>query len=108
MLWMVQRVFFGPIDRPENGGLKDLDLREGLTACAFMVVVLVMGLWPQPLLDRIAPATDRFVARAQLGTPDSARVRDTDVRVTVPPIEGAPSPIPRAPITAMAVPRLTP
>jgi len=105
MLWMVQRVFFGPIDRPENAGLKDLDLREGLIAWAFMLVVLFMGLQPQPLLDRIAPATQRFVARARLGTPDSAAVRDQDIRVTVPPVEGATPTIPRAPITAMAVPR---
>jgi NADH-quinone oxidoreductase subunit M len=105
MLWMVQRVFFGPIDRPENGGLKDLDLREGLTAWAFMLIVLYMGLQPQPLLDRIAPATDRFVARAALGTPASAKVKDADVRVTVPPVEGAPAPLPPAPVTAMAVPR---
>ncbi len=108
MLWMVQRVFFGPIERPENSGLKDLDFREGLTACAFMVLVLFMGLVPQPALDRLAPATDRFVARALLGTPESAQVRDTDVRVTVPPIEGAPGPNTRVPVTAMAVPRLTP
>ncbi|MGO8969280.1 MAG: complex I subunit 4 family protein [Myxococcaceae bacterium] len=103
MLWMVQRVFFGPIDRPENTSLQDLDFREGLTACAFMVVVLWMGLQPQPLLDRIAPATQRFVARAQLGTPDASRVRDSDIRVLVPPIEGAaPSPsVP--PLAAMAV-----
>jgi NADH-quinone oxidoreductase subunit M len=105
MLWMVQRVFFGPIDRPENAGLKDLDLREGLIAWAFMLVVLFMGLQPQPLLDRIAPATQRFVARARLGTPESAAVRDQDIRVTVPPVEGATPTIPRAPITAMAVPR---
>jgi NADH-quinone oxidoreductase subunit M len=108
MLWMVQRVFFGPIDRPENAGLKDLDLREGLTACVFMGIVLFMGLVPQPLLDRIAPATDRFVARATLGTPESAKVRDADLRVTVPPVEGTPLVVPRAPVTAMAVPRLSP
>ncbi len=105
MLWMVQRVFFGPIDRPENGGLRDLDLREGLTASAFMVLVLWMGLAPQPFLDRIAPATDRFVARAQLGTPDSAKVKDADVRVTVPPIEGAPPALPQPPVAAVALPR---
>ncbi len=105
MLWMVQRVFFGPIDRPENAGLKDLDLREGVTAWAFMLIVLYMGLQPQPLLDRIAPATDRFVARAALGTPASAKVKDSDVRITVPPVEGAPTPLPLPPVTAMAVPR---
>ncbi len=105
MLWMVQRVFFGPIDRPENGGLEDLDFREGLTACAFMVVVLWMGLQPQPLLDRIAPATERFIARAQLGTPDFSRVREADIRVLVPPIEATPEAQPVPPLPAVAVQR---
>ena len=105
MLWMVQRVFFGPIVRPENGGLVDLDFREGLTACAFMGVVLWMGLQPQPLLDRIAPATGRFIARAQLGSPDFAKVRDGDIRVVVPPVGGTtPTPF-GTPVAAVAVPR---
>jgi NADH-quinone oxidoreductase subunit M len=64
-----------------------------------------MGLVPQPFLDRIAPATDRFVARAQLGTPDFSKVKDSDVRVTVPPIEGAPLAIPQPPVAAVALPR---
>ena len=71
-----------------------------------MVIVIGMGLVPQPFLDRIAPATERFVARAQLGTPDAARVKDADVRVTVPPIEGAPPPSnPAPPVAAVALPR---
>ena len=32
MLWMVQRVFFGPLTRRENQGLRDLNLREIVTA----------------------------------------------------------------------------
>ncbi len=103
MLWMVQRVFFGPITRPENAGLRDLDFREGITTAAFLVLVMWMGLQPQPLLDRIAPATGRFIARAQLGSPDFAQVREDDVRVTVPPMEGGKPGQP--PVAVMAVPR---
>jgi len=91
LLWMVQKIFFGPIDRPENEGLRDLDLREKLVAGVFVVAVLLMGLQPQPLLDRLAPSTERFIARARLGTPDAPKVRDGDIRVEVLPPPGAPS-----------------
>ncbi|HXX30508.1 MAG TPA: NADH-quinone oxidoreductase subunit M [Myxococcaceae bacterium] len=104
MLWMVQRVFFGPVNHPENAGLRDLDLREKLTAAAFVLVVVFMGLQPQPLLDRIAPSTDRFIARARLGTREASRVRDADVRVAVLPVEGA-SPAARPPAAALTLPR---
>jgi NADH-quinone oxidoreductase subunit M len=105
MLWMVQRVFFGPIDRPENAALRDLDLRETVTAVAFMALVLGMGLQPQPFLDRLATSTDRLVARAAIGTPDSGKIRDAEVRVTVMPLEGPAAPVPPGPVTALAGPR---
>src|SRR5262249_29163555 len=64
--WMVQKMFFGPVSRKENQGLQDLNLREIATALPFIVLVLVMGLKPQPLLDVINSSTDHYVAPATL------------------------------------------
>jgi NADH-quinone oxidoreductase subunit M len=69
MLWMVQKVFFGSLTHRENQFLKDMNLREFITVAPFLVLVLVMGLQPQPFLDRLAPSTNRFIARASVGTP---------------------------------------
>ncbi|HYH95886.1 NADH-quinone oxidoreductase subunit M [Hyalangium sp.] len=69
MLWMVQKVFFGSLTHRENQFLPDLNLREIATVAPFLVLVMVMGLMPQPFLDRLAPSTNRFVARASVGTP---------------------------------------
>jgi NADH-quinone oxidoreductase subunit M len=69
MLWMVQKVFFGSLTHRENQFLPDMNLREFATVAPFLVLVLVMGLQPQPFLDRIAPSTNRFIARASVGTP---------------------------------------
>jgi NADH-quinone oxidoreductase subunit M len=82
MLWMVQKVFFGGLTHRENQGLHDLNLREFSTVLPFLVLVLVMGLMPQPFLNRIAPSTDRFISRATFGAPGTP-VNEDAVRVTV-------------------------
>ncbi|MBX5483512.1 MAG: NADH-quinone oxidoreductase subunit M [Myxococcaceae bacterium] len=93
MLWMVQRVFFGEPSHREAHHLSDLNAREIVTALPFVVLVLVMGLMPQPFLERIEPASARFVARATLGSPhapaDAARLLRMEV-ADLPPAESAP------------------
>jgi NADH-quinone oxidoreductase subunit M len=97
MLWMVQRVFFGPLVQVENAKLRDLDLRELVTAVPFAVLVLVMGLSPQFFLDRLQPSSDRYVARAQVGM--NVPARPEQLRVTVIPLPEAP-PVVSLPPTA--------
>ena len=81
MLWMVQRVFFGPLVQVENERLKDVNGRELATALPFVVMVLVMGLLPGFFLDRLQTSTQKYVARAQVGL--DVQQRDEDTRVTV-------------------------
>jgi NADH-quinone oxidoreductase subunit M len=82
MLWMVQKVFFGGLTHRENQHIQDLNPREFATVLPFLVLVPVMGLMPQPFLERIEPSTERFIARATLGAP-GADVAESAVRVTV-------------------------
>jgi len=71
MLWMFQRVMFGPVTHPENETLKDLTLRERLVFAPLLLLIFAMGIMPQPFLDRMQPALDRTLAlaaqRAELG-----------------------------------------
>src|SRR5438067_1235240 len=46
MLWMVQKVFFGPVTQQESLHLRDLGWRERLTVLPFLVLVVVMGVMP--------------------------------------------------------------
>ncbi|HZW91327.1 MAG TPA: NADH-quinone oxidoreductase subunit M, partial [Myxococcaceae bacterium] len=91
LLWMVQRVFFGPLVQVENARLHDVNRRELATALPFVVMVLVMGVFPGYFLDRLQTSTQRYVARAQVGL--DVQQRDEDTRVTVAPL---PSPAPVA------------
>src|SRR5262249_35204523 len=82
MLWMVQKMFFGPLTRKENQTLKDLDVREIATALPFVVLVIVMGLKPQPLLDVLESSSRHYVARATLA---SASDKWVPINVRPPP-----------------------
>ncbi|MDA1192098.1 MAG: proton-conducting transporter membrane subunit, partial [Candidatus Poribacteria bacterium] len=53
MLWMVQRVFFGPITNDENEGLTDLSVREIAATVPLLAFVFVLGVFPKPFLDRM-------------------------------------------------------
>jgi NADH-quinone oxidoreductase subunit M len=62
MLWMFQRVMFGPVTHSENEKLADLTLREKLVFAPLLVLIFVMGVFPQPFLDRMQPSLDRILA----------------------------------------------
>ncbi|MBI5710145.1 MAG: NADH-quinone oxidoreductase subunit M [Candidatus Eisenbacteria bacterium] len=61
MLWMFQRVMFGPVTHPENEKLVDLSFRERLVFAPLLVLIFWMGVMPQPFLDRMQPALDRVI-----------------------------------------------
>lgn len=48
-LWMVQRALQGP--NTEGWRLPDLSLREGAIAAVLVVIIVWLGLFPQPVLD---------------------------------------------------------
>src|SRR5699024_2705233 len=57
MLWMFQRMFFtGPSDWMARlwSGLRDMNRTEWFALAPLIVLVLLMGFYPQPILDAIA------------------------------------------------------
>ena len=52
MLWMLQRVVFGELTNPKNAELKDLNAREIGILIPLLVLMLLMGVYPRPFLDR--------------------------------------------------------
>jgi len=52
MLWMLQRVLFGETTNPENARLRDLNPRELGLILPLMLLMLFMGVYPRPFLDR--------------------------------------------------------
>ena len=50
-LWMVKRVYFGPIANDNVRALVDLDRREFAMLAVLAVAVLAMGVYPKPVTD---------------------------------------------------------
>ncbi|MFQ5522948.1 MAG: NuoM family protein [Acidimicrobiia bacterium] len=58
LLWAYERVFTGVPDKEENRLLSDLSVREVALLAPIAILVLVIGLYPKVLLDKIGPSTD--------------------------------------------------
>jgi NADH-quinone oxidoreductase subunit M len=57
-LWAYQRAMHGPV-RGEHVGARDLSRIEYAVLVPVMVVILLLGVYPKPVLDRVNPATCR-------------------------------------------------
>lgn len=55
MLWMFQRVFFEKCN-VRTEGFTDLSAIETLTILPIVILIIVMGIYPQPFLAKITPA----------------------------------------------------
>jgi len=58
MLWMVRRVFFGPVVHEVNQKLLDLSLREKVVAVALVIPMLWIGLYPSSFLRPMDQSVD--------------------------------------------------
>lgn len=69
MLWLVQRVFFGPLKEPHSHGhheeIHDMNLREVCALLPLVVFMFWIGLAPKYFLDRSAPVLNEITARAE-------------------------------------------
>ncbi len=62
MLWMYQRVFLGPLNE-KWAWLKDMDYREGITLVPLVVLMLVFGIFPRPLIHLYEASMIQLVDR---------------------------------------------
>ena len=60
-LWMVKRVVFGDIANDQVAALEDINKREFIILAALAVFVLVLGLWPAPLIEVMDVSIENLV-----------------------------------------------
>jgi NADH-quinone oxidoreductase subunit M len=64
MLWAYQQAFHG---KPtiERGAVHDLTWREGLVLAPLVILIVFLGIFPGPVLNRISPSVDRVVTHVE-------------------------------------------
>jgi len=73
LLWMVQRVYFGPLTNPKNRGLTDLSLRELAVLAPIVFFAVWVGVYPSPFLGRTEASVNQFIRQVQGGMHVQAR-----------------------------------
>jgi NADH-quinone oxidoreductase subunit M len=60
-LWLVKRVIWGDVGNDGVASLKDLNAREFIVLATLAAAVLLLGVWPAPLLDVMRPTLEFLV-----------------------------------------------
>ena len=63
-LWMYKRVVYGEVSNDGVAGLEDLNAREFVILAVLSAAVLLLGLWPAPLLDVMEPTLMHLLDQA--------------------------------------------
>jgi NADH-quinone oxidoreductase subunit M len=67
LLWAYQQVFHGKVS-PAAATTRDLNWAERLVIAPLIVLIVVLGIYPKPVLDRITPSVNRLVTRVEVAT----------------------------------------
>jgi NADH-quinone oxidoreductase subunit M len=63
LLWLYQRVFWGPLDNPENEHVPDVNRRELGMMVALIALMIWIGVYPKPLFEIMEKPVDYVVQK---------------------------------------------
>ncbi len=66
MLPMVQRILYGELEKEENRELADIGLRERIVLLPVLVMIILIGVYPQPFLARTAASVDALIEQIEV------------------------------------------
>ncbi len=64
LLWAYQRSFHGPAEG-DNATMRDLRPAELLGIAPLLVLIVFLGVYPKPVLERISPSVDALIAHVE-------------------------------------------
>ena len=85
LLWMLYRMFFGPLTNEENRKMVDLNAREIALLAPLAVLMVVIGVMPQPFLNTSEPATTYLletIERKRMAALEEAERRQQTAQAT--------------------------
>jgi len=60
-LWMIKRVVYGEVANDNVASLQDLNSREFIVLGILAISVLLVGLWPAPLVDMMNTSIEQLI-----------------------------------------------
>lgn len=63
-LWMVKRVLFGEVANEQVAGMKDVNSREFFFLAVLALGVILLGVWPNPVLDVMHVTIENLIMQA--------------------------------------------
>ncbi len=88
LLWLYQRVMFGPVTNPANERLMDLNAREFATLVPLVLLALWIGVYPKPFFRYLDLPVRQIVERVN---PNYYKPVRADVRLGAAPAAAAPA-----------------
>ena len=67
LLWLVQRVFFGPITNEENRHIPDIAWNEVAAMVPLIILMVWIGLYPNMFLRKMSPSVQQLLTTVQRG-----------------------------------------
>jgi NADH-quinone oxidoreductase subunit M len=96
LLWLYQRVMFGPVTHPENEHLPDLNLREYATLVPLLIAAFWIGIYPKPLFNVLDQPVHDIVTQVNPGYYNAAVAPAAAPQAKQLPVVAAVSPAPSA------------
>ncbi len=81
MLGMVQKMFFGPLDNPKNQKLSDISVRESVALSPLIIMIFVIGLFPNLLLQPMEAQIRAFHTQYREGFENSKSMEGNAARL---------------------------
>jgi len=64
-LWLYRKMVFGKLEKPKLQSIQDMDAREIGIFAPLVILTLLFGFWPKPVLDVSSASVDALVAQYQ-------------------------------------------
>ena len=65
LLWAIQKILFGKLDKPENERMPDLNWREIGLLTPLVICIIWLGVYPAPVLRRVEASAEQVVRTVQ-------------------------------------------
>ena len=73
-LWLYRKVVFGDLTKPALQGIPDIDRREIAILAPLVILTVLFGVWPAPILDMSANSVDGVLNSVQAAIESAGKV----------------------------------